>query len=39
MLRPWKVMLSERIIAAREMPLYLQAIVHALIHEIQRAGA
>ena len=35
MLRPWKVMLSERISAAREMPLYLQ-IVHALIHEIQR---
>ncbi|CUS43807.1 MAG: PLP-dependent aminotransferase family protein [Pseudomonadota bacterium] len=35
MLRPWKVMLSERISATRAMPLYLQ-IVHALIHEIQR---
>lgn len=35
MLRPWKIMLSERIEAARDMPLYLQ-IVHALIHEIQR---
>lgn len=35
MLRPWNISLSERISAARPMPLYLQ-IVHALIHEIQR---
>ena len=35
MLRPWKISLSERVSAEREMPLYLQ-IVHALIHEIER---
>lgn len=35
MLRPWKVVLGERIDAARPTPLYLQ-IVHALIHEIER---
>jgi GntR family transcriptional regulator/MocR family aminotransferase len=35
MLRPWKITLSERVDAARDMPLYLQ-IVHALIHEVQR---
>lgn len=35
MLRPWKITLSERIDAARAMPLYLQ-IVYALIHEVQR---
>ena len=35
MLRPWKVVLGERIDPARSMPLYLQ-IVHALIHEIER---
>jgi GntR family transcriptional regulator/MocR family aminotransferase len=35
MLRPWKVVLGERIDPARPTPLYLQ-IVHALIHEIER---
>ncbi|RZJ95315.1 MAG: PLP-dependent aminotransferase family protein, partial [Brevundimonas sp.] len=34
MLRPWKIVLSERISAQRDVPLYLQ-IVYALIHEIQ----
>jgi GntR family transcriptional regulator/MocR family aminotransferase len=35
MLRPWKMLLAERIDSHREAPLYMQ-IVHALIHEIQR---
>jgi len=35
MLRPWKVVLGERIDPSRATPLYLQ-IVHALIHEIER---
>ena len=35
MLRPWKIMLAERIDSQREAPLYMQ-IIHALIHEIQR---
>jgi GntR family transcriptional regulator/MocR family aminotransferase len=35
MLRPWKVVLGERIDSSRAMPLYLQ-IVHAFIHEIER---
>jgi GntR family transcriptional regulator / MocR family aminotransferase len=35
MLRPWKVLLAERIDPASETPLYMQ-IIHALIHEIQR---
>src|SRR3981189_632951 len=35
MLRPWKMLLAERIGAHREAPLYMQ-IIHALIHEIQR---
>jgi GntR family transcriptional regulator/MocR family aminotransferase len=35
MLRPWKVVLGERIDSSRSMPIYLQ-IVHALIHEIER---
>ena len=34
MLRPWKIVLSERISAQKDVPLYLQ-IVYALIHEIQ----
>src|SRR5258708_10839340 len=35
MLRPWKMMLAERIDPASDTPLYMQ-IIHALIHEIQR---
>src|SRR5689334_20834377 len=35
MLRPWKVLLAERIDPDGETPLYMQ-IIHALIHEIQR---
>ena len=35
MLRPWKMLLAERIDSQREAPLYMQ-IIHALIHEIQR---
>ncbi|WP_157216615.1 MocR-like pyridoxine biosynthesis transcription factor PdxR [Flavisphingomonas formosensis] len=35
MLRPWKVVLGERIDPSRSTPLYLQ-IAHALIHEIER---
>ena len=35
MLRPWKMLLAERIGSHREAPLYMQ-IIHALIHEIQR---
>jgi len=35
MLRPWKMLLAERIDSQRESPLYMQ-IIHALIHEIQR---
>jgi GntR family transcriptional regulator/MocR family aminotransferase len=35
MLRPWKVLLAERIDPVSETPLYMQ-IIHALIHEIQR---
>lgn len=34
-MRPWKMLLAERIDAQREVPLYMQ-IIHALIHEIQR---
>src|SRR5580693_7867854 len=35
MLRPWKVLLAERIDPSSDTPLYMQ-IIHALIHEIQR---
>ncbi len=35
MLRPWKMLLAERIDPASDTPLYMQ-IIHALIHEIQR---
>jgi len=35
MLRPWKMLLAERIDSHRDAPLYMQ-IIHALIHEIQR---
>lgn len=35
MLRPWKVILGDRIGAGSDTPVYMQ-IVHALIHEIQR---
>ncbi len=35
MLRPWKMLLAERIDSQRDTPLYMQ-IIHALIHEIQR---
>jgi GntR family transcriptional regulator/MocR family aminotransferase len=35
MLRPWKVVLADRIDSTRSTPIYLQ-IVHALIHEIER---
>jgi GntR family transcriptional regulator/MocR family aminotransferase len=35
MLRPWKITLGERIVAAVPTPLYLQ-IVHSVIHEIER---
>ena len=36
MLRPWKITLTDRLRGSNETPLYMQ-IVHALIHEIQRA--
>ena len=35
MLRPWKMLLAERIDPDSATPLYMQ-IIHALIHEIQR---
>lgn len=35
MLRPWKVVLAQRLQPESETPLYMQ-IVHALIHDIQR---
>jgi GntR family transcriptional regulator / MocR family aminotransferase len=35
MLRPWKMLLAERIDSDSATPLYMQ-IIHALIHEIQR---
>ena len=35
MLRPWKMLLAERIVPDSATPLYMQ-IIHALIHEIQR---
>lgn len=34
-MRPWKMLLAERVDPQRDAPLYMQ-IIHALIHEIQR---
>src|SRR5262245_12331524 len=34
-MRPWKLLLADRVDPQRDAPLYMQ-IIHALIHEIQR---